>query len=409
MTEQTDPHPGDRLRDFRQRLGLTQEALAERAQLSVGVVKKLERGGQARIETYHALARALRIRTSQLFEPAGPPQDLHADDHAIDLMPLRQAVSPPLSVTGTLLREDGEPPNLPHLAGAARALSAAYARDDYGRVAAVLPELVRSAHVAVLHFDDGPPGEEALRIRADVSQMAGRYLTQVRAYDLAHMALADAVRDAARAGDRMRAALAVSAQGWTLLRQGRLDEAERITLAAAEAVEPRISRAAPAELGIWGRLLRRASSAAARNNRPEEAGEYLTLARTAATALRGKTSEHLYGWNHFNAMRVSLQAIENHMVGGRPERALALTARLPANAASPSTNWRRHRLTVAQAHSRTRAGEESFRILSELKGEAPEWLKHQRLAGDIFREARGQRKRPLTGEQRALGDFLGVP
>ncbi|WP_236245043.1 helix-turn-helix domain-containing protein [Streptomyces sp. CC210A] len=66
-----DP-PGDRLRLVRLSRGLTQEGLAERSGLSLGVVKKIERGGSARLETYHALARALNVRTSALLEASGP-------------------------------------------------------------------------------------------------------------------------------------------------------------------------------------------------------------------------------------------------------------------------------------------------------------------------------------------------
>ncbi|RMI45606.1 helix-turn-helix domain-containing protein [Streptomyces triticirhizae] len=47
-----DSSPGDRLRELRRARGLTQEGLAERANLSLGVVKKLERGGGARRERW---------------------------------------------------------------------------------------------------------------------------------------------------------------------------------------------------------------------------------------------------------------------------------------------------------------------------------------------------------------------
>jgi hypothetical protein len=123
-----------------------------------------------------------------------------------------------------------------------------------------------------------------LKLRGNVLQMADRYLTQVRASDLAHVALRDAVHDAARAGDPGEVAGAVYQQGWLLVRQGRLDEAERVSLATAEVVEPRISRASRKDLGAWGKLLVHASAAAARNNRPQEAREILRLARNDFTS-----------------------------------------------------------------------------------------------------------------------------
>ncbi|RKN37631.1 helix-turn-helix domain-containing protein [Streptomyces hoynatensis] len=404
-----DGSTGDTLRALRLGRGLTQEKLAEKAGLRPGVIKKIEGGGTARLETYHALARALGVRTAQLFDPAALPPDNHADDHAVDLMPLRREISPPVTLSGGLgLIDAGEAPHLVQIRDVAAALSGAYNGDDYPRVAALLPRLLTSTRLAVAFHDDGPRQREALRLRADALQMAGRFLTQVRAYDLAHVALRDAVHSAEAAGDRLAAAAAISAQGWTLLREGRLDEAESATAATAEEIEPRISRARPDELGVWGRLLRRASSAAARNNRPQEARDYLRLARTAAIALGGRPAVRLHGWNRFDGLRVGLQAIENQMVAHQPGRALGLAERVPASAASGSGNWRRHMLTVSQAHAMLRHSDEALGILAGLHADAPEWLRHQRLARDVFRDARRARRRPLTVEQRALGHALGV-
>lgn len=49
---------------FRRTAGLSQEGLAEGADLSVSVVRKVEQGGDVRMETLHALARALGISLS---------------------------------------------------------------------------------------------------------------------------------------------------------------------------------------------------------------------------------------------------------------------------------------------------------------------------------------------------------
>lgn len=246
------PLPGDRLREFRRARGMTQEVLAERAGLSLGVVKKIERGGSARIETYHALARALKVRTSALFESGGPHQRRRTNDDNLTLMPLRQAIAPPATFAGRLDTIAADEPDLDQLQRVATDVARAYHRDDYDEVAELLPSLVRSSHVAAAHFSGDREHDRAVRLRANVLQMAGRYLTQVRAYDLAHVALRDAVRDADTVGDRAVVAGAVYQQGWLLMRQGRLDEAEQISAMTAEEIEPRISRASPATLGVWG-------------------------------------------------------------------------------------------------------------------------------------------------------------
>lgn len=412
MPEHASDLPGTRIRDIRLARGLTQERLAERAGLSLAVVKKIEQGGNGRLDTYHALARALHVRTSALFEPGAPHNTTRADDDKVDLMPLRQAITPPMAATGRLLLGDTvEPePDLANLRTTATALAVSYYSDDYGHIATFLPALVNSARLAVDHYDNGPHHTEALKLRSDVLQTAGRYLTQVRAYDLAHVALRDALLDAAVADDRARAAGAVYLQGWLLMRQGRLDETERLAMATADDVEPRISRASKGELGVWGRLLIRASSAAARNNRPREAREMLRLARTAGAALGGGVAAYPYGWGKFDWSTVAFQAVENQVVAEQPRRVLGLSARIPAGGSTATANtWNRHRLDVAHAHVMLRQGGEATDVLASLHAEAPEWLRHQQMAKATFeRSLRASGRRKLTSRQRELAAFFGT-
>lgn len=411
-TDTTGDLPGSRIKDYRLARGLTQEQLADRAGLSLGVVKKLERGGKGQLDTYHALARALRVRTSALFEPGAPHATTRGDADKVDLMPLRQAITPPMTVGGRLLSGDTvEPePDLTNLRATADALAKAYATDNYGHLSQFLPALVTGTRLAADHYDHGPHHTEALRLRSDVLQMTGRYLAQVRVYDLAHTALRESLLNAVAAGDQTKAAAAVYLQGWVLMRQGRLDEAERLTLATADDVEPRISRASKAELGVWGRLLVRASSSAARNNRPREAREMLRLARTASSALGGSVAAYTYGWGKFGWSTVAFQAVENQAVAEQPRRVLGLSARIPAAGVVATANtWNRHRLDVAQAHVVLRQGDEATAVLAAMHAEAPEWLRHQRMAADTFeRSLRMSGRRRLTGQQRQLAEFFGV-
>lgn len=407
MAQHTDI-PADRLRDLRRQRGLTQDQLADRAGLSIGVIKKIERGGTARLETYHALARALRVRTSALFDPRPPHETRHDDSSSLDLMPLRRAILPPVTARGQRL-DVADPevePELTHLAQTARRLDAAYHADDYATVAELLPALVSSAHFAVAHFDGGPERAEALKLRADVLQQAGRYLTQVRVYDLAHLALRDALRDAMAARDHLSAGATIYLQGWTLIREGRLDEAERLTVATADEIEPRISRASKDALGVWGRLLLKASAAAARNNRPAEAREMLRLARTAGAAVgTGGGRGHKSG--NFNASSVAFQAAENYMVADQPRRVLGLAERFAQMPAATSNTGHRHLLDVARAHVMLRQPAEAEAVLAGLYEESPDWLRHQQMAQETFADVLRSGVR-LTGRQRRLAQFFAV-
>ncbi|MVO84650.1 helix-turn-helix domain-containing protein [Streptomyces sp. p1417] len=404
-------HPGERLRELRLRRGLTQERLAERAGLSLGVVKKLERGGTARLDAYHSLARALKVRTSVLFESPGPHANTRTDDDNIDLMTLRQAVAPPVTFSGRVSATEtvDTEPDLPRLQATALEIGTAYHQDLYDEVAGLLPGLVHAAHASVRHYDNGPERSEALRIRSDALQMAGRYLTQVRAYDLAHIALRDAIEDAVRIDDLQGVAAAVYQQGWLLMRQGRLDEAEQVSITTADAIEPRISRATRHSLGAWGKLLVHGSAAAARNNRPQEAREMLRIGRTAGAALGAGQAVAVSSWGRFDWRTVAFQGIENQLVAQRPDRVLGLSERMPTPVGRTGRLFmRRHLLDVAQAHVMLRNGDQATDILWSLWDETPEWLRHQRMARETFHDALGKSKRrSLSPKQRELAAFFG--
>ncbi|WP_181010403.1 hypothetical protein [Streptomyces sp. SM14] len=166
-----------------------------------------------------------------------------------------------------------------------KAVHAQYHSGSYKSVASQLPGLLRDANSAVAHYDNGEDHRQALLARAEALQLAGRYLTQVRQYDLGHTALAGAITDARRAADTLTAASGVIGMCWLLLRQGRLDEAEALAAQTADMIEPRLYRATPDECAAWGWLALRTAAATGRNNRPQEARHYHRVATTAASAV----------------------------------------------------------------------------------------------------------------------------
>jgi transcriptional regulator with XRE-family HTH domain len=61
---------GARLKELRRRAGITQQALAQSAGLSVSTVARLEQGGRPAPETVALLARALGVPVGSLDPPA---------------------------------------------------------------------------------------------------------------------------------------------------------------------------------------------------------------------------------------------------------------------------------------------------------------------------------------------------
>ncbi|WP_131739351.1 helix-turn-helix domain-containing protein [Actinomadura roseirufa] len=399
----------DRVRELRTRRGLTQEELAERAGLSLAVVKKLEQGGTCRMETYHQLARALGV-TTVWFVSAGSPEPTEANVDDVVLADIRSAINPPVGFTGKPLygTADAEHPDLAMLARAVQSVAAKYQADQYDDLAAIVPALVRSAHHHVDVYDNGDQRREALRLRADLTGVAGRYLIQIRAHDLALIALHTSLRDALEIGDLPLASAAVSSQAWAMLRQGRLEEVERLCVETADQVEPRMSKATADELSAWGYLLLKASAAASRNNRAPEALEYARTAATAGARL-GHQHEDLAGHRNFGPLNSILIMAEIEVLDNHPDKALRIAKELPRGVGTIKTStWNRHRLDVARARVRTGDASKATDIMTGLRVRHGEWLRYQQYGRDITREILGSRPRMPSREMLDLADFMGV-
>lgn len=401
--------PGARLRELRRRRGLTQEALAEAAGLSVQCIKKIEGGGTARMETYRQIAKVLSVQTIWFISPGSPPPVTESGTLAL-LADMRAAITPGIGIDGAPLygTADWDEVNLPRLRDAVDAVALAYHADRYDHIAQVLPSLIRSAQFHVTRFDDGPESVEALRLRSDALALAGRWLIQVGAHDLALTALRQSLRDALGVEDIPRAASTIAHQGWAMIRQGRFGEVEALCAHAAQEVEPRVSEASVERLAAWGWLLIRAASAAARNNRAPDAGEYLSLARTAAARV-GTERKGLPGHRAFGPVSVDLMRAEVAMVSDEPAQALAVMEGIDPAAGRPyNSTWNRGQLERARALVDVGDADQATEVLQELKAKSPEWLRYQQRARDVAERILRARTRMPSAQQREVADFLGV-
>jgi transcriptional regulator with XRE-family HTH domain len=398
----------DRCRELRRRRGWSQEDLAEHAGISVSPVRKLEQGGQVRMETLHAIARALNVVTVTFVSPTAPqPQEASIDD--VVLSDMRSAIHPPMSISGhpVLAAYLGDP-DLQQLRRSVQSIAAAYHADSYDHLATVMPAVVRAAHFHVEALDTGREHDEALRLRSDITGLAGRYLIQIRAHDLALVALHRSLQDAIEIGDTSLAAAAVSSQAWAMLRQGRLGEVERLCIKAADEIEPKMSTATHDQLASWGWLLVRAAAAASRNNRAQEARQYASVARTAGTRMEREIDD-LAGHKSFGPISAGVIGPEVELLADQPDAALQLAEQIPRGAGTASTStWTRHQIDVARAHVGVGNADRATEIMTKLKQRHPEWLRYQQPARDAVREILATRPRMPSNEQRQLAEFMDV-
>ncbi|MDG4784371.1 helix-turn-helix transcriptional regulator [Micromonospora sp. WMMD1102] len=404
-----DPTLGDNIARHRRRQRLTQEQLAEHAGLSVETIRKLETNSRtsSRLPTIGRLARALGVRTTDLLGDATSAAARREPDHLpLSLIDIRRALTPARGPGGTVRLPDGPPPTLPTIRSRLRAADQAYHRGDYGTVLGILPSLITSGRLAV-ETASARARPQAHAALADVCYLTGELLIQLRAGDLAYTAISSALDAAEAAGDPILGALTVKGASWLLLRQGRLAEAEQLAVSTADRVEPRMSRAQPEELAVWGWLLLFGAAAAARDQRPDDATEMLDSAAAAGARLGDRPIPgRLAIVGGFRSARAEMARVEAAAVTGDPAAVLRLSERMPVTATVP-TSQRRHQLDVAWAHVQTGQYADATQVLTRLSRQAPAWLRHQRYARDIVADLAAARRRAMGAELAELAALVG--
>ncbi|MCK7622906.1 helix-turn-helix transcriptional regulator [Streptomyces sp. RS10V-4] len=388
------PGIGERIARLRARRRLTQEGLAERAGLSVDIVRKLEQGVRrtARLTTLNALARALDVEPSAL---VGKPAtfEVRADGEQPSVLALRQAVSP----VADLLGEEPDPEDPPDLAALRSSLRSTERIRREGRMAeigALLPQLIRDAK-AVAHASTGPAAAAAQSVLAEAYQVAATTLTALGKEDAAFTALERSMAAAAKGDDPHLETVGFSSLAWVLTKQGRLADAERVALRAADRIEPGF-RSPPVELALWGVLLLRAATAAVRLERRDAVRELLALAGAAAARLGTDRVDYAtpFGPTNLGVATVNFQV-------EMEDTAEALrTARTVRDLRSLPPTWRaRFHVDRALALADLDQDDAAVAALLTAEGIAPEWMRYHATSLRLVSELRGRERRrasPLT-------------
>ncbi|WP_076784674.1 helix-turn-helix domain-containing protein [Parafrankia discariae] len=394
---------GDRVAQIRIRRSMTQVELAERAGVSVDLVTKLEQGQRdgIRITTLHSLARALDVPTATFFEV----EEEAAMSDSESLMPLRRLLVPGPSGS----RADEPELALGPLRQRLAILTQDYHHARYSQAVRTSPALIEDLTTATsLH--QGQDREDAFRLLAHAYIIAASVLIQLGGEDLACEAVRRSMESAESAEDQILRASGVAYYRWAFIRQGRFEDAERVSVETASQIEPSIVNSTPAHLGVWGRLMIGASAAAARNNRPETATELLSYARSSAARIIDGKMDYAKYWATFGPSDVNAMEVENAMTQGDAPRALSLARSVYKAENMPMSSWTRHLLAVAEAQTAVREYSSAIRTIQDIRSMTPEWLKEQNLAGKVLRDlldvtsVRRARKAGLT----ELASFVGI-
>ncbi|ASQ95532.1 helix-turn-helix transcriptional regulator [Streptomyces sp. 11-1-2] len=405
----------DNIKKYRRTAGLTQEGLAEEADLSLSTVRKAEQGGHVSMDTLAALAAALEVSTSALFASEAPEPVVGPQDEANRryLAELRRALMPPIGLAAPL-SEPGEAEEPSSIRQRVQDGHALYQADRYTSVAQKLPDLLRSSEAAVSTLE-GEDQQHATIARSHALLLTGKYLTQVRQYDMAYYALAEAIRLARETGQTQVAATGVVGLCWLLLRQDRFDESEHLAAQTAAEIEPRMSQATPAQLAVWGELWLRVAAAARRNNRQDEAKHGRRMAATAGGALEREHTEFPSHWSAFGPVTAEAKAVEDLALVGDARGVLRRAGEGPLSPKAVknfgrlnTNNWGRHRLDVAHAHVLLGSHQDAMDELVNLRETGDVWITHQPMARRVMENILKARKRTLTEEMRSMAAHLGI-
>jgi transcriptional regulator with XRE-family HTH domain len=385
---------GDRIRQFRQERvpTMTQRELAERAGISVDTISKLEQGVKqtALIGTLHKIAGALDVDVSLML--ARPARIDASEDEGGGVVAIRDAL------TARVL--DGEPGNLDELRESTGFAWRAYWQSRYGLLGGLLPELIVQARLA------GDPVT-----LSDVYGVTASMLVALGHPDLAYLAMERALRAAEDSGDQLRRAAVAGWLSWLLMHQtGRgAEEAQRLAIREADAIEPRMRDATPPHAAVWGGLLVSAAVAASRAEKVDEADDLIQLARVAATRLGDDPAAVRMDYHRPFGMPIVLQpAVDIAASSDRPGRALDLARTMPDEAAMPPATRARFLADVAYAQMALGRDADAVETLLKIEREAPSFLRYQPYPRSIVRELIERERRAITPRLRGLATRLGV-
>jgi transcriptional regulator with XRE-family HTH domain len=375
---------------------MTQRELADAAGVSLSLVRSLEQEQRhtASIGSLHKLARALDVDTGVLL---GKTTTMPGDP-GTGVMAIRRALTPVDDLLDEVVH-DGQPVEL---AEARRVVDygwGLYWSGRYEQLGGLLPtalaQLRATAHAAPA--DDLVHAQELL---ARGYWLAACSLVHLGQQESAWLAIRQALDTAQHGQDELLDATLRGSVSWQLLVQGRYEEAAKVALRAAVAVEPSGS-AGPQLLSVHGTLLLSAATASGRDGSTGAARDLLAEARVVAD--RNGADRNDYE-SPFGVSQVVMQTVDVAVVTEDYAAAIEAARLMPRDAGLPLAARARHLTDTAYAHAHLGHIRQARDALLTVEQMAPAWIKYQTLPRQVAAElVRRDRDSTLRGLARRLG------
>ncbi|MGH3911887.1 MAG: helix-turn-helix domain-containing protein [Pseudonocardiaceae bacterium] len=368
-------HIGATIRLLRMAADLTQNQLAEQANVSVSLLDQVEGADRAVTPALlAALGRALKVPVERL---TGQP---YIDDHR------DEQVHRDIDALREVLRRYGLPADqparsLPELTDDVAELDRLHRNADYRKLAARLPGLVEELTVAA--HQASPATTETVHGLVTVAYRTAHFLLHHLGYaDLAEAVEHKLALAAERSGDPLAQALVHWTRNQTLQQVGDYAHGLRLLDIARAGLEDQLRRPTPAALTVYGSLHLSSAYLAAQSGDATTTRDHLAAARELATRLGGSDQVH-YGLT-FGPATVITYEVAAHVEAG--DAAAALVA---AEGYAPPRNMPRlrrgyHYLHLARAHLLHGDGDGCLRALDQARRIAPQQTRLHPLVRDTI-------------------------
>lgn len=391
--------PGERIRLYRRRAGLTQEQCAQLKGCTVSAWRKWESGERqvAAFSDWIEIAKILRVR--DLYKLTGlPVGELPDEPSEHDAIP---AIRAAMTAYAPSLSADPDVEELGH--AVETAWSIWQERRPFGQIGALLPDLITQTRGTLLVVD-GVERQAMLRTSSMLYFLVRAFTKRVGAHDVSLLAADRAMAAAVKADDPDYRAAAAWNVGMILSEQGHTEVVAALTRDAAADLEPELPDATPERMSIYGALqLLRAVQFARMGNEHAMIGALETAEQVAARLGDRNDFRTVFGPTNVGIYRVWL-ALEL----SRPGEAIRQAQRYDV-ATMPSVERRfSHYVELAQAYSIRTEDVAAIHMLLRAERESAEELRYNVTVRAMVRELL-RRENPVTRtELRPLADRMGV-
>jgi DNA-binding transcriptional regulator YiaG len=457
----SDAIPNLRLQDYRHRLDLTQEQVAEELArlawqhfgLRVGVdaqmVSKWERGEKRPSRFYRQLLcllystteeqLGLRVLLATSTEDDGydrleHPIDVSEDglrrrellrnaaalgaaamvpDWLSQLTPRRAGEPPEIAaVRDALMRYDtlggrpvdGGPVSLPVLRRRIDRAWTAFQTSRYSLLGPQLPQLLASTKVAVQELD-GDGQLRASSLLAETYQLAAILLLKLGESNAAWVAADRGILAAERAEDPLVVAAGARILAYAFLGAGHFAKAKELTLSAAGVLEPGLGSASPAHLSLYGALLLKGAMAAAHQGDPITSRALLNEAEASARRL-GADANHYF--TAFGPTNVGVHRVSAAVALGDGEAAIQHAKAVHPIHLPVVERRAQHLVDVARGHGQAGGDDQALRALLTAEQLAPEEVRYLQTARALVTHLLHRERAGRKQELRALAERVGA-